>query len=224
MVSDEQLKAARQPQEEPPPKWTTDPASERQVNYITGLVRSRQVSESWLVRIKELTERGLTKGDAGKIIQALKPLPVIVGKDDTAKNNPTIQDVPPGRYALQTGPDENDLSFYRVIERDDKEHTGRKYRIMVQIAGPNETMLKYGQANDIARKIIRAGLGDAAALYGHKVGRCAICHTRITNRVSRELGIGPVCGGRVYEDWEVRVDTAWNKLQMQGLDPRENVS
>jgi hypothetical protein len=221
VVSDEQLRAARQVPEQPPPAWTLEPASARQMNYIEGLVRTRQIPQNWLLRIKELTERGLTKGDAGKIIQAVKPLPILPGADDTAKNSPTLQDVPPGRYCVQTGPEENDLSFYRIKELP--ADSGGTYKIILQIAGPQEHMLKGQAAKDAAKRIVRAGIGDSAALYGHKVGRCAICHTRITNRVSRELGIGPVCGGRVYEDWETRVDRAWASLQDRGLDPRENV-
>lgn len=36
----------------------------------------------------------------------------------------------------------------------------------------------------------------AAVRYGKALGRCAVCHTTLTEEKSRELGIGPVCRKR----------------------------
>lgn len=217
MATDEELKEARNPVL---PAWTQEPATPAQVGYIKGLIESRVIPESWLLRIKALTEAGLKKGDAGKIIQALKPLPLAQGKDDRSKNNPTIQDVPPGRYAVQNGQDANDLAFYRIGE---SESQSKSYKFVLQIAGPQEHLLKGQAAKDAVKRIVRAGIGDSAVLYGRKVGRCAICNTRITNRLSRELGLGPVCGGRVYGDWEERVNRARTALEERGEDPQGKV-
>lgn len=222
MVSDEQLKAARASGPPEPPKWFNEPATPPQVKYIIGLIETRQVPERWLLRIQSLTEAGLSKGKAGQIIEALKPLPVKPGQDDRSKNNPRINDIPPGRYAVQTGDDENEIMFYRVMEATNKE-TGNKYKIIKVIGGPNEYLITGARALSAAKMIVRAGIGNSAALYGHKVGRCSQCHTRITNRVSRELGIGPVCIRRVYPDWETRVTSARQRLLVMGLDPDESV-
>jgi len=187
--------------------------------YIKGLVESRDIPEPWLLRIKELAEGGLKKGDAGRIIAALKDRPVKPGQDNRSINKPTVQDITPGRYAVRIESQDNDIAFYRVRDTQDKTH-----RYMVQIVGPTEHLLRVQTANEVAKQIIRAGLGDSAALYGFTIGRCSICHTRITNRLSRELGIGPICGGRVYkDDWDSRVNTARSALQARGLDPTENV-
>jgi hypothetical protein len=222
MITDDKLKAARQSA----PAWTQDPATPPQKNYIKGLIESRDVPADWLLRIKELEEAdgGLKKGDAGKIINALKQRPVKLGQDDRSKNSPTLKDVPVGRYAVQAGNDDNDISFYRV--KDVHGGSGRKggYRLLLQIAGPNETPMRHLQVQAVVKSIIRAGIGNSAALYGHKIKRCSKCHTRITNRVSRELGIGPVCGGRFYDDWEERVNSARTALRARGLDPDENVN
>jgi hypothetical protein len=217
VVSDEQLRLLRseKPSDELP-AWTKDPATPPQIGYIKGLVESRDIPESWLLRIKELTEAGLTKGDAGKIISALKGRPLLPGQDDRSKNNPTVEDIPPGRYAVPNEHSDNDIAFYRI--RENKE---RKNKYVVQIIGPNETYL--GRAPDVVKKIVRYGIGNAAVLYGRTIGRCSQCNTRITNRISRELGIGPVCGGRVYDDWGSRVANAETALRLRGLDPRENV-
>ena len=217
MINDDILKQTRREYETKPPDWTQDPATDRQIGFITGLVRSREIPVSWLERIKELTDAGLKKGDAGKIISELKKLPLKPGQDDRSLNKPTIADIPPGRYAVPVG-DKNDISFYRV--KENKEKTG-KYLLV--IAGPNEHFISGPPMQEAVKRIVRFGIGDAAVLYGQKVGRCSQCHIRITNRISRELGIGPVCGGRVYDDWETRVKRAKRSLIERGLDPNENV-
>lgn len=221
MVTDEQLMAARgQKPPEELPAWTQDPATDRQILYIKGLVESRDIPESWLAKIKDMVEAGLKKGDAGNIIKALKERPLKPDADNKSINKPTINDVPPGRYAVQTGQDANDINYYRVKEVGQDS----KYRIILQIAGPSEHLLKGQAAKDAIKRIIRFGIGDAAVLYGRTIGRCSQCNTRITNRISRELGIGPICGGRVYgEGWERRVNSARSALRERGLDPAENV-
>jgi hypothetical protein len=221
VVNDEQLKAARESGPSSPPRWFNEPATPPQVKYVTSLIETRQVPERWLLRIQSLAEAGLTKGKAGQIIEALKPLPLKPGQDDRNKNTPRVNDIPPGRYAVQTG-DENDIMFYRVIEATNKE-TGNKYHIIKVLGGPQEYLITGARALSAAKMIVRAGIGNSAALYGHKIGRCSICHTRITNRVSRELGIGPVCGGRVFPDWDTRVTSARQRLLAMGLDPDESI-
>lgn len=227
MITDEELKRIRATGEAP--AWTEDPATGPQVNYIKGLIESREVPETWLLRIKELTETGLTKGVAGKIISELKKLPYKPREEfagqfrDRAQNNPTVLDLPVGRYAVRRNPgeDNEDIAFFRVKERTNA--NGVKYKIILTVAGPNEHLCTGPFAKMAVKQIVRAGVGDSAVLYGQKVGKCAICHTRITNRLSRELGIGPVCGGRVYADWQERRNTAETSLRARGLDPREVV-
>jgi hypothetical protein len=221
MISDEQLKAMRQE-----PTWVQDPATQPQVNYIKRLVEDRAVPEEILLKIKGYVEAegGLKKGKAGEIINVLKQLPIMRAHgEDRSKNRPTVLDIPAGRYAVQTGDEEEDLSFYRVKDVRGGPDKEGGYRFIAQIAGPNEHPLKRDAAREAAKAIVRAGIGDSAVLYGRKVGRCSQCHTRITNRVSRELGIGPVCGGRVYDDWEERVNTARTAIILRGQDPNENV-
>jgi hypothetical protein len=220
MITDDQLKKLRQT----PPQWTEDKASDAQIGYVKLLVEDREVPEPWLLRIKELHEKegGLTKGEASNIIGSLKSLPKKPQTDDRTKNNPTLKDVPVGRYAIH-GDDEDDIKFFRV--KDVRGGYGKDggYRLLLRIAGPNEHPIRMHETKDIVKSIIRFGIGNAAALYGNKVGKCSKCHTRITNRISRRLGIGPVCGGHYYEDWDERVNTARTELRALGLDPNENV-
>jgi len=227
-LTDEQLRAARKA--EPLPNWTQEAATKPQCNFIANLIEDREVPPLWLVRIKNYIEEegGLKKGKASEIIGALRGLPFknkseFQGQKQDRSKAPHIRDIPPGRYCVQTGEDSNDLGFFRVKERTAQNDSSKKYKIMLRIAGPQEHFIRGEEAAKIVKLIVRAGVGEAATRYGHEVGRCSICHTRITNRVSRELGIGPVCGGRVYDDWDNRVNTARNSLRERGLDPDENV-
>jgi hypothetical protein len=223
MMNDDQLRALRAA----PPQRSEDPASEAQERYIAILVEDREVPPPWLQRIKDVKEAEvLTKPLASKIITALRSLPK---KNQVPSPSfqgtreepfPTHRDVPAGRYAIQTGATEEHLTFYRV-KRPYKERPEVFY--VCVIAGPQEIQKSYHDARRIVKDIYRAGAADAAVRYGHKVGRCFECHTRLTNRLSRRLGTGPICGGRLYSDWEERVDSARRQLIAEGFDPTENV-
>jgi hypothetical protein len=48
-------------------------------------------------------------------------------------------------------------------------------------------------------RIIAAAIADPAAAakaYGLRTGECCICGRTLTNRVSIDAGIGPICAGR----------------------------
>jgi hypothetical protein len=36
---------------------------------------------------------------------------------------------------------------------------------------------------------------EAAVRYGQKTGKCSCCGRKLTNKVSIEMGIGPICAG-----------------------------
>lgn len=221
MVTDEKLKSLRQPAPQQAPAWQSEPSTERQINYIKTLVEDRVVPDDWLNKIRDLTDRNaITKGKASEIISAIKPLPLREGREDRSKNQPSPDDVPAGRYAIQTGADENDLSFYIVRRQKERPNRVNVYRQ----AGPNRYWVRSTrEANEILRRIYRAGAGEAAVRYGQKLGRCSTCGRELTKRISRELGIGPVCGGRFWDDWDARVDRARQTILARGEDPDENV-
>lgn len=102
------------------------------------------------------------------------------------------QRVPRGRYALQNSDDENDLSFYKVWVG---ERHGWSLKVL---AGPNEYQIVQ---RDRAVELLQAIATDPQACsqaYGWAIGRCGICGIRLTNQISRELGMGPVCRSRVH--------------------------
>ena len=214
MLTDDQLRAKRET-----PAWVEEPATKPQIKYIAILVRDRQVPKPWLTRIEELTNTpdAFTKGKAGEIISNLKKLP----RWDTDVPDPAgradANTVPNGYYAIQTGDHTNDLTFYKV-------KWGHSRAFVDIVAGPDYIPQDAPRSKDIVKRILRAGVGEAATAYGREVGRCSQCGRRLTNRISRELAIGPVCGGRVYpDDWQTRVSAARTSLLERGIDPNEKV-
>jgi len=215
MMTDDQLRGLRQPA----PPWTQEPATKPQIKYIAVLVKDRDVPQPWLDRIEELIDSPelFTKGKAGEIISNLKKLPRHDNEVPDRSGNADRTNVPDGRYALQTGIGDNDITFYRVS-------WGHSRPFVHLLHGTDETELNLKSARETIKRILRSGPGDAAVLYGQRIGRCSQCGRRLTNRLSRELAIGPVCGGRVYlEDWQERVSEARQNLLNQGIDPNEKV-
>lgn len=225
MITDEQLKRLRS--ETPPWEPRKVPATEPQQRYIAQLIQEREVPEAWLLNIKRHVEDDtLTKHKATSIISDLKKLPwkpkEALNKQDAS--NVGFSMIPAGYYALPI-PDakdgENDIVFYRVWKPKDNENRGNVYILR----GPDDLpLLTYKAALGIITKIRRYGIGKAAELYGVKTGRCSQCNRRLTNRISRELKIGPKCGGRVHgEGWHERVNSAREAIRARGEDPDEKI-
>jgi RNA polymerase subunit RPABC4/transcription elongation factor Spt4 len=158
---------------------------------------------------------GVSVKRASDIISKLLTLPV---RDDIVKKqNPGWPDVPAGRYAVES--DEGELRFYRLWVGN----TG--YKKLYLLHGPDSTELPYKTALGVCGKIFRAGIEECAIRYGREIGACSNCGRRLTNRISRELGIGPVCGGRMFgDDWNGRVIDARKDIELRGEDPDEEIN
>jgi Family of unknown function (DUF6011) len=134
---------------------------------------------------------------------------------------PTPAQLPAGRYAVES--DEGELRFYHLWRGTRKPDY---FKLYVQ-HGPDSSEVPFRSAKTILHKIVAAGPFEAATRYGREIGRCSKCHTRLTNTLSRELGIGPVCGGRYFEDdpdaWKARKKRAREAIVARGEDPDAEV-
>ena len=64
----------------------------------------------------------------------------------------------------------------------------------------------------------------AAIRFGMEIGACSNCGRRLTNTISRELGIGPVCGGRLFGDtFKAEVKSKRAEIIARGDDPDAEV-
>lgn len=134
---------------------------------------------------------------------------------------PSSEQVPAGRYAVENT--DGELRFYRVAR------SKRSDRVWLHVQhGPSESEVHFSWAGyrAILESIVEAGAREAAVRYGQEIGRCSSCGLRLTNALSRELGIGPVCGGRFYaesSEWTAVKRTAREALRARGIDPDSEV-
>jgi Family of unknown function (DUF6011) len=180
------------------PSPTEPPPSDRQRIYIADLCAERGLE------IPDVR----TRSEASDLISKLKSTPrfpkgVTIAWIEVMSDDKGGRDgyfalrleaeggtlIPTGKYALENAPTntENDVSFWSVWVND----AGTVWRLK-QVVGPNLENVPQGAILPILRRI-----GDdpeaAMALYGHHIGQCGACGRRLTNALSRRLGIGPIC-------------------------------
>jgi hypothetical protein len=179
------------------------------------------------LRISEDPEEyGMSKNKASELItwflkQPDKPREVVVTEGVETSN--ALFGLPPGRYALPkagTELEDNELRFYQCWESKDKQAK----RIYV-LFGPSGAKLPYPAQIKIAQMIIKDGIRECAIRYGMEIGECSNCGRRLTNRISRELSIGPVCGGRMFgeDEWKLEVKAKRKEIIARGEDPDEEL-
>lgn len=100
--------------------------------------------------------------------------------------------VPDGRYAVYNDDQSvNDIGFYKVENVTEGNWAG--WTFVKQIVGPDERKLSQKQGRRILAKINALGQREASQLFGHNTHKCGVCNTNLTNKESREYGIGPDC-------------------------------
>lgn len=210
-------------------------ASGAQLEYIRGLIRGKDLSslsarqQNYLRGLTELqlTEATttFTRNDASRIITPLKQLPWLPREQQGAQT-PKMPGpfVPAGRYAVDSN--EGELRFYQVWRPKGEDHE-RVYRVYV-LHGPDSSPVHRNAEAAIIQKIYGEdgkGIREAAIRFGNEIGACSNCGRRLTNRISRELGIGPVCGGRMFgDDFKYEIQDAKSRLRDRGLDPMEEIA
>lgn len=134
----------------------------------------------------------LTKAGASKLIAWLAEVPAKEQVRSTVEAPAAAVEVPAGRYAVELKDSSvgNDLAFYKVDRPTEGKWAGRVF--VNQIVGPEEQPVR-GKAAATVLAQIAVDPAAASIRYGHAVQKCGVCHTRLTNKTSREAGIGPDC-------------------------------
>lgn len=175
---------------------------------VNGLVK-RRASEF----ISRLLERPKALRQAGQVTTR-----DIIGEHHY--KSPSSDDLPAGHYAIKNA--EGQLRFYHLWRGDRNPNFVKMY---VE-HGPNDSEIPF--ASFEFKAIIKSIAEDPAAaarLYGRHIGACSRCAKRLTNRISRLLDIGPVCGGHFYDEeiWKAMKRNARQALRDAGLDPDADV-
>jgi hypothetical protein len=175
------------------------------------------------LRISEDPEEfGMSKGKASELIEWFLKQP----DKPSELWKPSAEDaeriaigVPAGRYAVEN--DQGELRFYNVwVARN-----GKRLNVYV-LHGPNDSDLRFHKTMlGVLRKIKADGIREAALRFGREIGSCSNCGRRLTNRISRELAIGPVCGGRMFgeKEWKAEVKAKRQEIVDRGEDPDEEL-
>lgn len=193
-------------------KATAFAASEKQLSFIRSLLDERDLTAEQREAADEKLATGLDKRTASAWIERLLTLSK-KAQAERPKQRESIPEVPAGRYAVEN--DEGELRFYKVW-------IGKAGFVKVYVLhGPDESALHFKTMLAVLGKIA-ADIRGAATRYGHEIGSCSNCGRRLTNRVSRELGIGPICGGRIFGDeFSAEVAEAREAIEARDEDPDE---
>lgn len=172
-------------------------ASEKQISFLRSLVDERELSDEHRTQmLVRLDANKVSKSLASDWITRLLDKPKRAGHVATPISLP---DVPAGRYAL-TGAD-GTTDFYKVDRPTKGKWEGYTFvKLLVANGGFGDDMdeqrLSKANTQTILQRIVDAGIEDALARYGHEIGDCGLCGRTLTDPVSIERGIGPVCAGK----------------------------
>ena len=173
----------------------TDP----QRDYLLALLEERDMTgvdpEKLTAAREAASDRTMTKAKASELITWAKERPTHQrASEESVRKDPEVfdqfPDVPAGRYAVEN--EESILRFYSVDRPDKGKWAGY---VFVSVWASDERHPIRGNAakKAILDKIVEAGPKEAAERFGREIGACAVCGRTLTDPVSREIGIGPVC-------------------------------
>lgn len=105
------------------------------------------------------------------------------------------------RFAVATeAGSDNDLAFWWIVRHEDQGGMV-KYFLRQVIGGQGAVRVRMSPEAmvSIARKIMATGAKQAMLRFGQEIGSCGHCGRTLTNKASRDRGIGPVCAA--HKGW-----------------------
>jgi|SRR5215831_7548834 len=199
-------------------------ATPPQVSYLIGLRDGKDLSSLDQAQVEWLISTDFTKipkQRASDVIGKLKELPwkprdIQQRQTELHQNLPAL-DVPAGRYCVLGN--DGELKFYQVWRPKDNPSIWKLYVMF----GPYQGEVQPNAKMAIMQKIA-ANPREAAIRFGQEIKACSNCGRRLTNRISRELAIGPICGGRLWGDeFKAMAKAKRAELVAMGLDPDEEL-
>lgn len=162
-------------------------ASAKQVAFVTKLMQERHPEADWQAAADIVIAAG--GAAVSKAIDALlaTPKPKAAARPPAAFTPPRNAPVEMGMYRKADG------TMYRVYPARAGGHLLAKKLTTT----PDGFEFQYaGAAQRFVSADERMTLEEAKA-FGHQFGICCVCAALLTDPVSVEAGIGPICGGRV---------------------------
>lgn len=189
--------------------------TEKQKKYLLDLIDDRDFADDAREQMRaRIVSNDVTKARASEWIQRLLDKPKLAsGRNDRFRvlyeeqvvdggetkrigyiHGAGPHRVPRGRYALDTSDSVqhiNDTTFFQVW-------VGVRggWKVYVQASDEKHEVTQWPHRLSVLKKIAAAP-EEAMARYGRELGRCGMCGRTLTNDISREFGIGPVCRTRL---------------------------
>lgn len=175
----------------------TEQATVAQTGFIESLLREREtdrLTEQQRAWLEGADLQTLNKEQASRVITTLKALPKVTPMT-RARVQGGPRSVPNGRYAIDEG--DGVLRFFKVNSPTEGRWVGWTF---VDIQASDELYpIKDRARKDAILTLIAIDVKGAMLRYGQEIGCCGHCGRTLTNEVSRELGIGPIC--RAKMEW-----------------------
>ena len=175
-------------------------ATEKQMEYLRAMRDGKDLTQLNEIQIVWLNETDLsfpTELPKQRVSQVIETLVALPWKKDLSPRDPAMFDVPDGRYAVPktakqlagmeaySPGEDGPLMFYSV-------KNGHS-RTFVDVWASDT---RYPVRNPAEVKRILEAIKadpDAGPRFGREIGKCYVCGRTLTDELSRQLGIGPVC-------------------------------
>lgn len=167
------------------PATANRPASQAQVDYIRLLATQKAT--------RQPTPAEIATWDRAKASTIISWYLThdFTGADARIATATAKATVPDGHYALDH---DGDIRFYAV--RTDTEGRWAGIPLVTRFRSDEEDALKGAHRREVLGRIA-ADPAAASKLYGLETVRCGVCNRKLTVQASRDLGIGPVCAGKM---------------------------
>jgi hypothetical protein len=196
-----QIQAAHAPKVPQPvvfaPASPADAPSVKQVEYFKMLMSRKQLPanqfDTYTLLSPNWDKRAMTSA-----IQYLVSLPWIPYTPTPKAPTLPADKIDQGYYAVND-PIDGVLKFYQV--RAPKQGKWAGYHFLSQVSGDNKLSIRDKvERHRIFTEIAKDTLG-ALMRFGKEIGQCGHCRKQLTDEVSREFGIGPVCRTSYGASW-----------------------
>lgn len=179
------------------------PATQKQIDYLNKLLEERpgfrDIENLWPDRVATFTKAMAS----AKIKETLEVAKEIVAKEWAVGSdlNTLLEGVDDGYFALPSKTGTNDLDFIRISSNQGRVNPANKGLRRVQrfLGGQGAIDIRKPEQIEFAKIIVALSIEErrnANALFGREIGRCGCCGKSLTDEISRQEGLGPICRGR----------------------------
>ena len=166
----------------------SNPATEKQIEFIKSLALTRDLAPDYREMIDQLIpmleDQQIPRPVASRVIDKMKTFPNLPKEDVRVTDEMEMPNA--GRYAIEHG---GQMRFFKVDRPTQGKWAG--FTFLSEQAGDEEFPVRGPRRKAILQALVNDS--QAMARYGQEIGVCGACGRTLTDELSRELGLGPVC-------------------------------